>query len=446
MMASSGVAGSAPRSDGSVLGVTTSDLTIILAINYAAAIAMASAITGLDSTIRALLLAAGTLGVAAVQATFGPMRRGRMNSLPIGAALIAFVVMSALANQLANLLAVREDGDAMWRQLILALLPVILFWSARSWAWHRFSLRGLDLGMAVLIILCLLSVGLEIMGLVAVESYGTRHFGVLGDSVAWVATLPTLYFLVRARWGLLGLCLIVMIVTQTRGAYIVLFGGLLLTVFLMPVTTKRAYLMRIGAMIGGICSVLLAQSLMNTVLQRFADIDFLENDRTRTLEFTFQVFLNRPILGSGYNAHTYYFVPSTASMDASLIQWSTPVSTFAQVLADAGILGFIPFFAAMAMMCYVAYRAIVLPTRAEEIQSVVAVAAWLIPFVTLNHTAAWLLPTSLLPPLVFVAAGVVVGAMGRIDETIKSGASAAGRGTGLLRRRLYWIGDAGRQG
>lgn len=425
MIRTSGSHSAAPAR-GLVLGRSISDLTILMAFAYAAAIAIATGFLGLDLAVRAALLALGTLGIGGALALLGPIRRDRMRTLPVGAALITFVVLSALANQVASLLGVRDDGAAMWRQLVLASLPVILFWGARSWAWHRFSLRGLDLGMTALIALCLLSVGLEVAGVLAVEAYGSRHFGVLGDTVAWVATLPTIYFMVRGRWVLLGLCLIVIILTQTRGAYLVLLGGLILTVLFMPVTTRRAYLMRIGAAIGGILSMLFAHSLMNTLLQRFADVDLLENDRTRTLEFTFEVFLNRPILGSGYNSHSYYFVPTTASMDASLIQWSTPVSTFVQVLADTGIFGFIPFFAAMAMICFVAFRAILLRTKAEEIQSVVALAAWLIPFVVLNHSAAWLLPSSLLPPLVFVAAGVVVGAMSRIDASMKPRISAGG--------------------
>lgn len=430
MMRAAALPGARPAPHGAGFNLGVADWTMILTLTYACLIVAAGFFLELSNAGRALALAIATVGAALALSVAGPRRAGKMTGLPIGMALILFLLMSAASNQVADFVQLRDDSEAMWRQLALAMLPVALFWGARSWAWHRFSLRGLDWGMALLILICAASVLLDYAGILATESYGSRHFGIIGDPVAWIATLPTIYFLLRGRWALLALCLLVMLMTQTRGAFVVTAGAVMLSVLFSPVATRRAYLMRLGAMVLGIGSVFLAQTLMNTLLQRFADLDLFENDRTRTLEFTFDVFLNRPAIGSGFNAHTYYFVPASGGMATGTEQWSTPVSTFAQVLADAGVVGFIPFFAAMAMICFVCFRAIRLRTQAKEIQGVAALAAWVLSFIVLNQSAAWLLPGSLLPPLLFVAAGIVVGAMSRIDNSLKSGVSAGASRTG----------------
>jgi O-antigen ligase len=388
---------------------------MVAALIHAVAIISVGTIFDYEVTTTALLFTALTIGITILLGTTGSRLPIEMRSPPIGAALIIFLVMSAISTQAADMSQIRYDGSAMWRQLGLAMLPVILFWGGRTWGWHNFDFRALDLGMTLLLGICASSIVLDYAGVLVFESYGSRHFGFLGDTVAWIATLPTVYFIVRGRLTLFALCMLLLLMTQTRATLIIVAVAIALYFLLSPAATLRMIIIRIGALVIGFATAFFAQGMVADLVERFQDTDLLENDRTRTIQFTLDVFWDRPAFGSGYNAHAYFFQPYQAITLPANMTLPVAVSTPLQILADSGVVGFVPFLAAVIMMCWLAFRALRTRAVAENMQAVVGLSAWLIAYLIFNQSAAWLIPMSLLSSLAFLVAGIVVGATTQIN-------------------------------
>lgn len=371
------------------------------------------AILEIDVATIAVTITMATIVITLLLFLLGKRQPQGIRSLPVGSALLMFLIVSALSTQIADMAQIRYDGPAMWRQFGLAMLPVILFWGSRSWAWHDFDVRAVDIGIMILLGACAASVLLDYVGILVFESYGNRHFGFLGDSVAWVATLPTVYFLVRGKLPLFVLCIALMLLTQTRAALLVVGVAIMLYFLLSPSASMRTTVMRIGMVLVGLVAAFFAQDLVMDIFARFQDTDLFENDRTRTIQFTLDVFWDRPWIGSGYNAHAYFFLPYQATITPANSQLPVAVSTPLQILADAGVLGFAPFIAAVVMLCWISLRALRVRAATDEAQVTSGLAAWLVAFLIFDQSAAWLIPLSLLPSLVFFSAGIVVATTSR---------------------------------
>ncbi len=387
---------------------------MVFALVHAVAVISIGTIFDYEVATTALLFTGLTIVATVLLGTTGPRLPGKFGSPPIGTALILFLLMSAVSTQVADMSQIRYDGGAMWRQLGLAMLPVVLFWGGRTWGWHNFDFRALDLGMTLLLGICASSIVLDYAGLLVFESYGSRHFGFLGDTVAWIATLPTVYFIARGRLTLFGLCMVLQLLTQTRATLVIVAIAIALYFLLSPATTARMIIIRIGTLVVGFTTAFFAQEMVGDLIERFQDTDLLENDRTRTIQFTLDVFWDRPALGSGYNAHAYFFQPYQAITLPANTTLPVAVSTPLQILADAGVFGFVPFLAAILMICWLAFRALRTRATMESMQALSGLSAWLIAFFIFNQTAAWLIPMSLLSSLAFLAAGIVVGAMTQV--------------------------------
>ncbi len=399
------------------MGFHGAEWAMIFALNYAVIVNSIAALAGLDSSVQALAYAILTLPAIAGLFVAGPQKHAVVNSPPIGIALILFAVLSALSVELALIRHIRYDGNEMWRQLLLTLLPMILFWAARFWAANNFRLRAVEASMITLLGLCAASVLLDFTGILPFEAYGSRHFGFLGDSVAWLATIPTVYFMLRGKLGLLALCLVIILLTQTRAALVVIAAAVAIHFIIAPALTPRTYAIRLLSLIVGVLAAFVAQSLASDFLDRFSGVSLTDNDRVRTIQFTLEVFADHPLFGSGFNAHTYFSSPYQAAMISGMELWATPVSSFAQVLADAGLVGFTPFIVAMLMLARTCFFALRLDHRNKDAQAIGALAAWLLGYLVFNQSAAWFLPGSMMPPLVFSVAGIVVGATGQMRPT-----------------------------
>jgi O-antigen ligase len=149
------------------------------------------------------------------------------------------------------------------------------------------------------------------------------------------------------------------------------------------------------------------------VSERFTAVDPLDNDRVRTTAFSLLVWEQRPVWGSGYNAHTFAFEKAGLLPGEGREFWATPTSTPVQILADSGVVGF-GFFLLFALLAIVlAFRAIRAERDSRERAALAGLGSWIVAFLLLNHSAAWLLPGSGLSAIVFATAGIVSGAVGR---------------------------------
>jgi len=392
------------------------DIVIVAALSYPPAVSAVDEWLGLSTNAFPVLLLIGAGLIALAAAVTIDRREPIKHRGAVVFFLALFLMVTVASNLRAYLTGIRWDGVAMWRQMVLAMTPALLFWAARDWSARRFSSFPIDLGAKVVLALCTSSIFLEITGYATYEVYGSRYFGFLGDQVAWLLSFLAVYFLTRGNAALLGLSALLLIITQSRGPLLITALGIGLSVLLSRRVDTRTQLLRLVSLLAGVLIIILAQEFFDSFLSRLSNTNLLENDRTRTIAFTLDVFRLRPVLGSGYNAHTYYFMPRIAVVNYTYEQWATPVSTWAQVLADSGALGFLPFTAWMLLCCKAAWRALRLKSDDTEVKVLCGLAAWVMPFLLFNHTAAWLLPASMLSPLVFTVAGLVVGRIGVLSQ------------------------------
>ncbi len=329
-------------------------------------------------------------------------------------ALGLFAAALALSNILADLDRVRPDRADMWRQSVMALGPAVLLLAGQRWAASCLAVRDVDRAVTLVAAICLLSVLLEVTGLHQVESYGDRHFGFIGDSVAWYLSFCAVYGVARARLPLAAAAILALLLTQSRGALVVAGAGLLIVLLLSGLGLRRKIL---GSAALGLVLALVTVAFPDQVAgisERFTAVDPLDNDRVRTTAFSLLVWEARPVFGSGYNAHSFAFAKAGLLPPEGREFWGTATSTPVQILADAGVVGF-GFFLLFALLAVIlALRAIGARRDPRERAALTGLGAWVVAFLLLNHSAAWLLPGSGLGPLVFAAAGIVSGAAGRL--------------------------------
>jgi O-antigen ligase len=382
---------------------------MIAAIGYGPLIVAIAAFFELRIQTFPLIFIPATLLITVVLLVFHVDRTRNLAPIPGGWLLALFLVALIATTLRADIAQVRYDRIAMWRQLFLACLPIMLYWGARTWAVRSFSVEALDRGAGLLLAVSGASIGLEMLGFARYEAFGARYFGFVGDQVAWLLSFLAIYYFVRGKLIFFALCLMVLFATLSRGALVVVGIGVAFHLLFSPMVDTRSFVMRFGALLIGAAGFFLFQDTIGAFMERFYGLDLLENDRTRTIAFTLRVFDLSPIFGSGYNAHTYFFRPIAPAVNYAQVLWATPVSTWAQILADGGIVTFIPFFMWALHCVWTAFRTLRVARGDPEARALMGLAAWFVAYVPFNHTAAWLLPSSLLSPLVFVVAGVVMG-------------------------------------
>lgn len=396
-----------------ILRISPTGLPLSLAIASGPAVVGLGTLLGLDAAGQVLLmLLACVLATAAVfrlspPAVLTPAAR----LVPLALALFAGAL--ALSNILADLDRVRPDRVDMWRQTLMALGPAVLLLAGQRWAASRLSARDIDRAVTLVAAICILSVVLEATGLHSVESYGDRKFGFIGDSVAWYLSFCAVYGVARARTPLAFAAIVALLLTQSRGALVVTLAGLLIVLLLSGLSLRRKVL---GSVALGLVLLLVTAVFPDYVAgvsERFTAVDPLDNDRVRTTAFSLLVWERRPVWGSGYNAHTFAFEKAGLLPGEGREFWATPTSTPVQILADSGVVGFGFFLLFAALATVLSFRAIRAERDSRERAALAGLGSWTVAFLLLNHSAAWLLPGSGLSALVFAAAGIVSGAVGR---------------------------------
>ncbi len=373
---------------------------------------------GLEGSLQFLIVIAVSLvGAVLLSLSVSAPRHGRTTRV-IEVGLLAFVIVTMVANLSAEASRPSHDLSKLWQQTFLGLWPMLLYFPVRDWAATRVSVATVDIGFLIMSVFAMASIWLQFFGVVSVEAYGTRYFGFIGDGVAWLVALAGVYFFYRRRLFLVLALFISLLMTQSRAPILVLLLGLAMYPYLFGF--KSLHILRDRRILlfclAGLPLVLLfggdfVAEVWNASWNRLLETDLLESDRIASTEFTLKIFLENPLLGAGYNAHPRIFGASGFTGGEGSGVLNTQTSTLAQVLADSGVVGFFSFFALLigfilAVRELARLRSLIEP---ETYLASAGLAAWLLPFSVGNQSAAWLIPGSQLSPFVFIAAGIIVG-------------------------------------
>lgn len=344
----------------------------------------------------------------------GSFRRASWRFRSIGYSLIGFVLLVVVACLIAQFSGKRVDYLEMWRYVIQVYFCTLVFWGVAGWAYRRFDVRSIDLGVAVLATLAVTSVLIEFFGITSFESYGSRNFGFLGDSVAWLLSFPIVYFLFRRRhWSLLTLSVVSLLITESRGALIVVFGSLILYNLFSSESLARKFGQAI--IMASFILIAIFSGLGAKGLGRFDGLDLVENDRVQTAIFSALIFLENPYFGGGYGIHSLKFQALGITNDDPGVQtWVIPTNTFLQILSEFGLIGFAVWALFLYLLIVACWRVLRNVRTEPRFRVILGLTLWLVAFLLLNHSAAWLLPGSKLLVLVFASAGAVVGFSARL--------------------------------
>jgi O-antigen ligase len=295
----------------------------------------------------------------------------------------------------------------MWRLSLMAYLPTLAFWGGQAWARRAFNTRPIDIGVVILALVCSSSVLLDVIGISEYELYGTRYFGFIGDSVAWILSFTVVYFTISKKYVLYNfIAIIALLFTQSLGASFVVVVALFIYYLKSNELRRRPVIILLNALL--LLSVISYFGLLPLLLDRVNALDILDNDRVRTNAFTFSLILENYYFGGGYGIHGYSFeMEGFANLVDGLDLMGTPSSTYLQVLADSGLFGFFIFFTFILAVSRDSLRVISSTFSSQGARELSGLAAWLISFMLTNHTAAWLLPASKLSIIVFTVAGIV---------------------------------------
>jgi hypothetical protein len=321
--------------------------------------------------------------------------------------LLLFIVVSALSNIWAQVQGPRLDTFDMWRLSLMAFLPTLAFWGGQAWARRAFNTRPIDIGAVILALVCSSSVLLDVIGISEYESYGSRYFGFIGDSVAWILSFAVVYFTISKKYFLYNLiAIIALLFTQSLGASFVVVVALFIYYLKSNELRRRPIAILLNVLL--LLSILIYTGLLPLLFDRLSVLDILENDRVRTNAFTFILISENYYFGGGYGIHGYSFeMKGFANLVAEHYFMGTPSSTYLQVLADSGFFGFFIFFTFILVVSRDSFRVISSTFKTQGKRELSGLAAWLVSFMLTNHTAAWLLPASKLSIIVFTVAGIV---------------------------------------
>lgn len=334
-----------------------------------------------------------------------------------GSLLLIFVFQIGLSNLVNIWSGNRQDGQDIWLRYVMTFHPVLLFFAFKDLASDARAHLPLTRIFDVLTAGLAFSVLLSLWNLYQAESYGSRQFGILGDQVSWLLSAVLIANLAQGKRLLCGLAALALLATGSRGAIVVTIAALFLYTFVARERDVRTTLSKMSTVVVAGIAVLLSEGLVSFLLERFYLTDISNNDRISTTLFTLSIFQEFPFLGAGLNAHSYFFEAYGYKPSPYELIFSTPVSSFAQILADGGLLGgfiFASFVAAIGVASWQVMRwrwlKLVPKGESDQFRSMCSgLAAWSISFLILNQSATYFLPTSMIGELAFIVLGCVVG-------------------------------------
>lgn len=350
--------------------------------------------------------------------TYGTLTNSESNkSTP----LLLFILITVFANLFAQIRSERLDTSDMWRLWLIAFVPSLAYWATKAWTRSAFRARSIDLSILMLASACSISVFLDATGVTEYESYDRRHFGFMGDSVAWLLSLPIVYLTICRKYKVFNfLSIAALLLTQSLGASLVVVVGLFIY-YWKSNTFRRQSIKIVSTLLMGLF-IFYSLDLLPHLLGRLSAVDLVDNDRVRTSAFTYTLFLENPYVGGGYGFHWYTFYTSGMHLlNANPDFMGTPSSTYLQVLADTGLAGFLLFILFILSLSRSALRVISNVSSQPRSIEAGALASWLFSFMLTNHTAAWLIPSSYLSIIFFAVAGITAAFSSLSYRVSKSG-------------------------
>lgn len=305
----------------------------------------------------------------------------------------------------------------MWQQFAMAMSLLIIFPVYTYLSSSRAMFKPIMTGWDLLAIVAIGTVVAHLLGIVSGEAFGSRQFGILGDAVAWLFSALIVVYFERRKWVFFAMCAALLVLTESRAPALIAAAGIVLASVMQPNTSVQSMLKRCALAAGLVGGVFLIPLLMPGLVDRFRETDFLYNDRIETIRFALGLVHESPWIGLGFNAQSHYFAEQLGGRTGIFMILNTAVSTPVQILTDFGIIGLACFVLAMLALlkaCFNVARAVPdsippgAPLRFFHLTR--GLACWLIPFIILNHSAAYLLPLSMIAVIFFAAAGMVVAA------------------------------------
>ena len=395
---------------------------VVVLLTLAAVFSGASRIAGTEATWPLFLVyAAWAVAASLLLRKSSPLRSAATDRWsPATVSLLFFLFCIWLSTLLLGLFGDRYDYGDVFRQTVMVTYTALPFF-ATVYAARRMDFdQAVQFTCHVLLALCLSSVLLDFAGVTSFESYSSRYFGFLGDGVAWLVTLPMIVYFTTGRFVLSGAGAMVLLLTLSRGATLVVTGAILLLLAFGGGRSRLHYGPPLLATIGVIAY---NHEQFLEFIGRFSRLEIEQSGRVVTSLNGLNIFRDSPLFGSGYNSLAYYF----PVLDMTTAEFAVASSTFVQMLSDGGVVAMLGFIAFVLTISYLGLRSLTYRSETPLHQVVVGLTAWLLAIIWLNHSASWFLITAPLAPLVFGVAGLVAGYAARLAPSPQANRSPPAR-------------------
>jgi hypothetical protein len=353
---------------------------------------------------------------------------------PVVQTMIALFAAGAVACLVAQFTLRSDDPGAMWLQFLMSMslmcfVPV--YWALGE---SRAMLKPVLLGWSLVAAIAIITMLLHITGILRGEQFGERQFGIIGDPVAWIISLFVVVYFDQRKWPLFALCVFLLVLTGSRGPFVMTALGLIISVMSRPSRSTSEAVVRIVGACVTLLGFMLVPLFAPYLVSRLAGTDIAQNDRMPTILFSIERYLESPIFGGGFGAQVFYMqkLGLRHGQDGLFIQQP---ATWLQMLTDFGVAGFLAFAVFSGLLLWSCVRVVrsvptgVAPgTPMAYYRTVRAMACWLIPFILLNHSAAYVVPGSLMGLMYFAGGGAVIG----LDQRFRK-VQAQSTNTGRLR-------------
>lgn len=418
---------------GAVLGII---YLPVLAVLFAINVIPTSAAGGASVVIAVAVLALCLPKFMSLPAT----PPGQRNA-PVLLTLVALGLVGAISCAYAHLVVRGAASMDMWLQYLMAasIAPLLPIYAAliRS----RNMLHPILIGWSVVALISISTVVLHLAGVLSGEGYGGRQFGILGDPVAWIISIFAVIYFERRNWILFAVCLGLLAATGSRAPAIMAALGIVLSATLRPSQSAGQVAMWIAGTGITTMGLLAAPLFMPFVFQRLSQTNLLDNDRIPTILYALDRFWQSPIIGLGYNSQAFYYYNQFGPRNGQYGIYIQQVDPWVQILTDFGLVGLAVFSVLavfMLMACFRVARStpVGIPKGAplEIYRTTRALACWMIPFIIVNHSAAYILPLSLMGMIFFAGTGMIIGLDRQLrDRNARLGARRQGGPSAPLR-------------
>lgn len=295
--------------------------------------------------------------------------------------LFAAIVISGIfgVNGARSIWSVPERMTGIVLMAHLTAYFVMLSGMSRSFLWRRYITASVGISFVT----ALFPVIQLVFPSIFFDKLGDRLSGTIGNPIflatylffhvciaAWLAEQV---YAERGRWwpyALIALFdLIVIILTQTRGALLALFASLIVLSLYMVIggSSKR---MRMGVSVAWVCIILFSgvfwatrtSSVWNGVpiLSRIARDGFSANNRLIAWGIGLSIFKENPVTGVGwenfYTAFNAHYDPRLLRGGFTETFFDRPHNVFIQFLAETGSIGFLAYILLLAYAFYAARK------------------------------------------------------------------------------------------